>query len=346
MRSWRGVDQGADRGAPHSLADVARGQQVEHDDRHVVVHAQAERGGIGHLQALFQDLAVGDLGEHRRVGKHPRIGVEHAVDGLGHQHDLGADLESSLCGGGVGGEVRHADTGAEDHHPALFQVPFGAARNVGLGDLPHGDGGLHPGVDVVLALEEVLQRQTVHHGAEHAHVVGTCPVHPAFVQFGAAEEVATADDDGDLHAVGGDLGDLVGDGGDDIGVDPDLTAAEHLAAELQHNPPKRAPWVDVCHANSASGHASPRETQRSDRAGGANASIMPTRPVAALRFVPVEPEQKRAPGSVDPGARSDQAVPTSKRLNAVTLTPAWASNAPTVFFESNTDDCSTSTASL
>ena len=185
---------------------------------------------------------MGDLGEHLGVRDQPRIGVVDPVDGLGHQHDLGADLQRTLGGGGVGGEIGHAHTGAEDDDPALFQVPLGAARDVRLGDLAHRDGGLHAGVEVVLALQEVLQRKAIHHGAEHAHVVGAGPVHAPLVQFGAAEEVAAADDDGDLHAVGGDLGDLVGDGGNHVRIDADLAAAEHLAAELEHHPSKWAPW--------------------------------------------------------------------------------------------------------
>ena len=68
------------------------------------------------------------------------------------------------------------------------------------------------------------------------------------MQFGAAEEVAAADDDGDLHAVGGDIGDLVGDGGDHVRVDADLATAEHLAAELEHDPAERASRVNLCHA--------------------------------------------------------------------------------------------------
>ena len=76
---------------------------------------------------------------------------------------------------------------------------IGPARDVRLGDLAHRDGGLHPGLDALL-LQEVLQRQAVHHGAEHAHVVGAGAVHAALLELGAAEEVAAADDDGDLHA--------------------------------------------------------------------------------------------------------------------------------------------------
>src|SRR5215213_7591507 len=36
--------------------DIAVDEQVEHQDRHAVVHAQAERGGVGDLQAPVDDL--------------------------------------------------------------------------------------------------------------------------------------------------------------------------------------------------------------------------------------------------------------------------------------------------
>jgi hypothetical protein len=65
-------------------------------------------------------------------------------------------------------------------------------------------------------LEEVLQRERVHDGAEHAHVVGAPAVHAALAELRAAEEVATADDDGDLDPVDG-RGDLARDLADDRG---------------------------------------------------------------------------------------------------------------------------------
>jgi hypothetical protein len=70
-------------------------------------------------------------------------------------------------------------------------------------------------------LEEVLQRERVHDGAEHAHVVGAPAVHAALAELRAAEEVATADDDGDLDPVDG-RGDLARDLADDVGVDAEL----------------------------------------------------------------------------------------------------------------------------
>ena len=57
-------------------------------------------------------------------------------------------------------------------------------------------------------LQEVLQGQAVHDGAEHAHVVGARAVHAALVQLGAAEVVAAADHDGHLGPAAHDVGDL------------------------------------------------------------------------------------------------------------------------------------------
>jgi len=73
--------------------------------------------------------------------------------------------------------------------------------------LTHGDRRLHPRADAGL-LEEVLQREAVHDGAEHAHVVGACAVEALLRELGTAEEVAAADDDRDLDAGSHGLGDL------------------------------------------------------------------------------------------------------------------------------------------
>src|ERR1700761_9644069 len=41
-------------------SDIAVGEQVENQDRHAIVHAQAEGGRIGHLQPTVDYLAVRD----------------------------------------------------------------------------------------------------------------------------------------------------------------------------------------------------------------------------------------------------------------------------------------------
>ena len=175
---------------------------------------------------------MADLGQQFRIRVLPGVVGVDPVDGLGHQHDIRADLQRPLRGRRIRGEVGQPHTGAEDHHAPLLQVPPRPQRNVGFGDLTHRDGGLHPGGDAFL-LQEVLQRKAVHDGAEHAHVVRPGAFHAALLQLRAAEEVATADDDGDLHATAHHLRDLAGHLGDDVGVQADRPAAEHLTAELE-----------------------------------------------------------------------------------------------------------------
>ena len=51
------------------------------------------------------------------------------------------------------------------------------------------------------ALERLLQRERVHDRGEHADVVGLGAVHALGRSGQAAEDVAAADDDGDLDAV-------------------------------------------------------------------------------------------------------------------------------------------------
>ena len=111
-------------------------------------------------------------------------------------------------------------------------MPAGTQRKVGLSDLSHGDGRLHPGDDS-LFLQEVLKRKAVHHGAEHAHVVRAGAFHAALLKLRAPEEVAAADHHGHLHTAADDFGDLAGDLCHHIGVQAHRAAAEHLAAKFE-----------------------------------------------------------------------------------------------------------------
>ena len=55
--------------------------------------------------------------------------------------------------------------------PPLFQMPAGAAADVGLGDAVHVDGGHHARF-AAERFQGVLQGQGVDDGGQHAHVVG------------------------------------------------------------------------------------------------------------------------------------------------------------------------------
>ena len=94
------------------------------------------------------------------VGMRRRIGVVDAVD-LGRlEDDLGADLHRAQARRRVGGEVRIAGAGGEDHDPALLEVAGRAPADVGLGDLLDLDRRLHARGDAEL-LERVLQREAL-----------------------------------------------------------------------------------------------------------------------------------------------------------------------------------------
>ena len=79
-------------------------------------------------------------------------------------------------------------------------MAYGASANVWLGDLIHVDRGHHARWHA-RTLKCVLQGEPVHGCCEHADVVGRCAIHAGSGCGGhAAEDVATADDDANLHA--------------------------------------------------------------------------------------------------------------------------------------------------
>ncbi|MDQ0732765.1 hypothetical protein QFZ57_003559 [Arthrobacter sp. B1I2] len=125
----------------------------------------------------------------------------------------------------------------------LFHVPDGAARDVGLGNLPHGDGTLDAGFHACL-LQEILQCQAVHDRSQHPHIVGAGAVHAALGQFRAAEEVSAAHHNGHFH-LRDRRRDLLGNVADGLGVDTQLPTAEDLAGKLQEDPPLALLGMDV-----------------------------------------------------------------------------------------------------
>src|SRR5262249_21180194 len=87
---------------------------AEHQHRQPVVHTQADRRRVDHPQPATQRLGERDGVEFMGVRVAARVGGVYPVDTvLAHQHDVRVDLQSTLGGDGVGGEVRHAGTGAE-----------------------------------------------------------------------------------------------------------------------------------------------------------------------------------------------------------------------------------------
>ena len=129
----------------------------------------------------------------------------------------------------------------------FLEVPHGAAADVVLADFLDADGG-HDARVAAERFERVLQREAVHDGREHAHVVGGDAVHAGPREARAAEDVAAADDDGDLDVAGHDVPDLAGDALQDGRVDAVVGGAEQrLAADLEQDPLERLPGLRIRH---------------------------------------------------------------------------------------------------
>ena len=109
----------------------------------------------------------------------------------------------------------------------------GAPADVRLGHRPHLDRGQHARLAAGL-LQRVLQGEGVDDRGQHAHVVRGGAVHAARAGRQAPEDVATADDDGHLHAEVDDLTHLGADPHEDSGIDAvALAPGERLPRELQ-----------------------------------------------------------------------------------------------------------------
>ena len=186
---------------------------------------------------LLQRLGVGDLVELDRVRVGARVGGVDAVDAvLAHQDHVALDLQRALGRDGVGGEVRHAGAGAEDDDAALLQVPDGAARDVRLGDLAHRDGGLHPGVDRPPspgspAAPGSSSRCRACPCSRRGR--GPCPA-AAARRRGRSCRRRRRRRPGRRSLTAAAI--CSRDHADDVGVEADLPAAEHLAGELEQHP--------------------------------------------------------------------------------------------------------------
>ena len=189
-----------------------------------VLARQADRGGVHHAKVVGEHIEIGELLVAPGVGDLARIGGIDAIHLGALEQRVAVHLGGAQRGGGVGGEERVAGAGGEDHHPALLHVPLGAAADIGLADRGHRDRRLHPGGHAAL-LQRRLHGERVHHGGQHAHVVGLGAFHAGGGAGDAAEDVAAADHDADLHAHADHVADIGGDGADGVVVEAVLAPA-------------------------------------------------------------------------------------------------------------------------
>ena len=214
-----------EKGAGH----IAIAFEPENTDALLVVAGHGKRGCIHNGEIVDEGTIIAQCGETLGVLVLTRIGGINAVHAvLAHQHLIAMDFQRTLNGHSVSGEIRHTGTSAENHDTALLQMTNGLERNVRLGDLTHGDGGLHAR-GLSLLLQEVLQSEAIHHRAQHAHIIAAGAVDSSLLKFRAAEEVAASDDDGDLNALLHRGNDFLSDTADDGRVNADFAAAKRLS---------------------------------------------------------------------------------------------------------------------
>src|SRR5271166_972724 len=215
--------------------NVATLIEIENHDRKVIFTTQGDGGRIHHAQAAAQHFHVADLVEHGGVLHHDWVIGINAVD-LGRlQNDVSFDFHGTQRGGGVGGEIRIAGASGENYDAALLQVANGATPDERLGHLVHFESTHDAGEDVLL-FQRILQRKSVDHRSQHAHVIGRDAVHELGLLGHAAEEVAAADHDGDLNTQAMHFGKLSGDFMHALVVDSEaLAGSQRLAGYLKKN---------------------------------------------------------------------------------------------------------------
>ena len=169
-------DQRADGFAECDPLEVPLFGELEHDEGKVVVHAQTDGGRVHDLQVLIQDRKERDLAVllGRRI--FDRIGVVNPVNLGSFEDHLRADFHGPQRGGGVGREIGVAGAAGKDDDAIFFQMTDGPPADISFGQLAHFDGGLDSGDDAD-PLKSILERESIHNGGQHAHVVGRGPFH-------------------------------------------------------------------------------------------------------------------------------------------------------------------------
>ena len=208
---------------------------LEHEDGHVVFHAEGDCCGVHDLEAAGNDFLVADVVKAGGCRVLDRVRGVDAVDLGGLHNHITFAFDGTEGGTAVGREERIARTGGENHDGACGEEFEGLAAVEEFADRFHADGGHHYGVDSLL-VEGILHGEAVHHGAEHAHGIALGAVHASCRSRNASDEVAAAYYERDLHALLDDGGNFRCHVGENLVIDTvALFACEGFATELEKN---------------------------------------------------------------------------------------------------------------
>ena len=114
-------------------------------------------------------------------------------------------------------------------------MPDRPATDIHFCDLSHLDRRENARVDVHL-LQSVLHRKGIHDRREHTHIVGGNTIKSLSACGESAEDIAAADDEGNLDSEVVNILDLRSNAAHDIGIDSEsLVAHQRFSAELEQD---------------------------------------------------------------------------------------------------------------
>ena len=199
----------------------------------MVFLAQCCGGEIHHAQAAVVDFIVGDFREFGGGGIFLGVGGVDAVHAGSLEHHVGLNLDGAEGRAGVGCEERIAGAAGDDGHFAAFEGVDGFPFRVLFTDGEHVYGREHP-CRLAYVGKGRAEGERVDDGCEHAHLVAHHAVEAFCSAAEAAEDVASADYDGNLDPAGHDILDLLGIGTEAFLVDAvALMSHERFTAQFE-----------------------------------------------------------------------------------------------------------------
>ena len=144
-----------------------------------MLHCQANCRHIHNFQVLFHNFFVRQLRIKLGVFVQLRIFVVHAADFSRFHQNISADFQRSQRGRRVGGKIRIACACGKNHHSAFLKMANSSLASVTFRDSWHFNRTLDSRIHAFF-FESVFQRQRVHNGRQHSHIVRSRSVYPFF----------------------------------------------------------------------------------------------------------------------------------------------------------------------
>src|SRR5690606_12268228 len=193
-----------------SYDDIGEGTHlahVEYPHRHIVVTAQTDGREIHDSELHVQNFVIGQtiVLDSRRVFH--RIRRIDTINLSCFQYKISIDLNSPQASGGICGKEGVSSTGTKNDHITIFEVTDGSTAVIVLNDTTHGNRGHHPSTNIG-TFQRITQRQTIHHGGQHSHVVTSDPIHACLMQCGSTKEISATDHQADLNTDSDQLADF------------------------------------------------------------------------------------------------------------------------------------------